>query len=268
MNQATPGKGLRDTNRSHTNSPSASLPMYDWPEIAAETNSLWQSVATAFSQAGLAVPEALTRDDNVNEHWLSPDLLFSQTCGYPLATRLWGRVTVLGTPVYDVAGCDGPTYSSAIIVRKDADFADLGAAATGTFAYNLPVSLSGYRCLSPMIGDPVRFFANSVESGSHRVSARMVAVGDADIAAIDAVCWHLLQRVEPQAADKLRVLTWSPSFPALPFITSLGRSEGELRAMRSSLAKAVRDAAHEMPTLRLRDVEFVDEQRYAALADL
>src|SRR3546814_3772619 len=51
--------------------------------------------------------------------WTAPDLLFSQTCGYPLTHALAGRVTLVATPIYDCPGCDGGRYRSEILVRAD-----------------------------------------------------------------------------------------------------------------------------------------------------
>ena len=40
---------------------------------------------------------------------IGPEILFSQTCGYPLETIFSGQAIRLGTPCYAVPGCDGPT---------------------------------------------------------------------------------------------------------------------------------------------------------------
>ncbi len=55
-------------------------------------------------------------------------------------------------------------------------------------------------------GAPEPFFAAAVISGSHRESARLVARGEADLAALDAVAWALLRAHEPETAARLVVL--------------------------------------------------------------
>ncbi len=246
----------------------ASLPMYDWPEICDETEKLWTAIADRFGEQGFSAPANLLRDVEGIEHWLDSNLLLSQTCGYPFAVELEGKVDLLGTPVYEVDGCGGAFYSSAIVVRSDEDVSTLDDAQHFRFVFNSKGSLSGFRCLSPMTGDPSHYFETVVESGGHRRSAQMVADGHADIAAIDAVCWHLLQKVEPETADKLRVLAWTPKLPALPFITAVGRSKDELTSMRRALSVAVDDVRNQLPTLCLAGLNFLDETHYRPLAAL
>lgn len=107
----------------------ASLPMYDLPETEDATRSLWDGLAGHLRSAGIPdVPDDLTRHINVPEHWLSPDLLFSQTCGYPFTHYLKGRVRLVATPCYQVPGCQGAEYCSILVVPAGAStrsFVDL-----------------------------------------------------------------------------------------------------------------------------------------------
>jgi len=246
----------------------ASLPMYDWPEIRDETEVLWNAVAAQFRNIGIEASDGLMQNSEGVAHWLDTDLLFSQTCGYPFATQLTGKVGLLGSPVYSVEGCYGSNYSSAIVVRADDKVSSLEEVAEHRFAFNGKDSLSGFRCLCPLIGDPLDYFSRSTESGGHRISTQMVTNGEADIAALDAICWHLLQKVEAETADKLRVLEWGPLFPALPFITKRNRNADELVKMQKALKHAIKDVRDDLPTLRLRDIEFLPAQTYAPLAAL
>src|SRR3546814_15586928 len=89
----------------------------DWSSDVCSSDLL----AAAFRAEGLAgVPERLTRDGDHAALWTAPDLLFSQTCGYPLTHALAGRVTLVATPTYGCPGCDGGPYRSEILVRRDA----------------------------------------------------------------------------------------------------------------------------------------------------
>lgn len=212
--------------------------MYDWPEVQAETDALWADLSTALRASGFDAPLVLTRPDDPWALWTDPNLLVAQTCGYPLVTRLKNSVTVLATPHYDVAGCDGPYYSSAVVVRSEewgsapADF--LGRIA----AINAQDSLSGMAALRRLFA-PVarngRAFGTVVTTGSHRESVRAVAEARADIAAIDAVAWQLAQTFDCAWSDRLRVLAWTPPWPGLPLITRVGRSESEIAALRAVL---------------------------------
>jgi ABC-type phosphate/phosphonate transport system substrate-binding protein len=59
----------------------------------------------------------------------------------------------------------------------------------------------------------------SHRTGTHRLSALAVASGKAEIAAIDAVTWSILQRWEP-GLDLVRQLDTTAPTPGLPYITA------------------------------------------------
>lgn len=241
--------------------------MYDWPELRSQTDQIWHILAHHFEAAGFQAPSELTRPDGETEYWRDPDLLFSQTCGYPFSTQLVGQVALLGTPCFDIPGWDGPNYSSAIIVRSDADAPDLDACRSDRFAYNGLNSLSGYRCLSPLIGEAETWFDTSVESGGHRASALMVSRGDADIAAIDAQCWNLFAQFEPAAASRLKVLKSTPPLPGLPFITNRHWNPAQLAALRDALKNAVKQIRDDRiaPALGLCEVSLLHDDAYQSI---
>ncbi|WP_422366140.1 phosphate/phosphite/phosphonate ABC transporter substrate-binding protein [Pelagibius sp.] len=226
---------------------SASLPMYDLPALRKETDAWWAALAAAFRAEGLKdVPDSLARSDEPAALWLSSDLLFSQTCGYPLTHSLKGKVTLLMTPVYDLEGCAGGTYYSEILVRRDADFQGLADLRGKRAAVNEAGSQSGYNVLRSAIAPLAkqgRFFAAVEESGSHRNSMAMVASGDADVCAVDCVTYGLLCKAEPEAAVGLRRLVVSASAPALPFITRRDIPEADLQRLRGGLRSAFDDPA-------------------------
>lgn len=239
----------------------ASLPMYDWPELIAATDRLWQDIGDKMHSAGIDTPKHLSRSDDDESYWLDPDLLLGQTCGYPFSTMLRNKVQYVATPVYGVEGCSGSYYSSAIVVQKDSDFSKANLS-KGCFAFNATMSQSGYRTVKALLGNPQTFFASMKESGGHRLSARMVANGEADVAALDAVCWHLLQAHEPATADALRVVTWTQKRPALPLITSLATTPETIESMRQVLSMI--SAPDE---LAISGFEQVDIAEYNALAE-
>ena len=244
----------------------ACLPMYDWTELRQYYDDFWSSINTALTEKNIAAPLLLTRDKSGDVYWLSPELLLGQTCGYPLATSLAGKVQYVATPNYLVEGCNGSSYSSAIVVRAG-EGKDLTQALDLKFAYNSTGSWSGFRIVQREFGAPEQFFGSMVESGGHRQSGRMVASGEADIAAMDAVCWHYFQRFEPQVAAKLRVIHWTASSPSLPFITSLNTSAATLAALREVLENiSVREENSPEPDLQiLRQCAVIDVAQYRAM---
>lgn len=224
--------------------PVASLPMYDWPEIAWATDALWSAIVARLARGGMEAPPSLDRTRPLDDVWRDPNLLLSQTCGYPYATSLKGIVRLIGTPVYAVEGCEGPLYSSAVVVRRGEGERSL-AELSRRIAFNSRDSLSGYVTLLAWLrgnrSDPAA--AGWIETGSHRASLRALASRDADLAAIDAVCWTLAQRHEPAAAAMLEVIGWTSLRPGVPLITAGGRGDAETSLIRDAVAEAMADPA-------------------------
>jgi len=245
----------------------ATLPMYDWPELHAASDALWQHIHQALLHSGLDAPANLARFDNDDEAWLRDDLLLSQTCGYPLATTLCGKVQYVASPVYTVKGCRGAHYSSALLVYRHSQLSTLTLAGT-RLAYNSRRSLSGYRCLESMFGEADKHFGALIKTGAHRQSARAVATGNAEVAAIDAVCWHLLQQHEPQTARQLRVIGWTALRPSLPFITSLKTSHKALIHLRQILREtfSATNTARTRLSWGLAGIEVLKLSEYQKLA--
>lgn len=252
----------------------ASLAMYRDPLVIAEaTRGLWAHLREQLCAAGLAdVPEALDEAAAHDAGWLDPRLLLTQTCGYPLATRLRGRVRVVATPVYDHPGCQGPLNGSFVIVRSDATAATVADLRGGVAAINDRTSNSGMNLMRHSIAPHAageRFFARVVESGSHRASLTMVAQGQADVAAIDCVTFGNLARFAAESTRNVRILAETAKTPGLPFITRASANDGEVALLRGALdhfahdpaAKALRD------TLGLSGFAVLPESAYdAALA--
>lgn len=198
----------------------AILPMYDWPEVRAAGDALWAMLRDALRSAGLPAPDALVRPDDPLAAWHEPTLLLGQTCGWPLVHHLADAVEVVATPHYAVPGCAGPDYASALVVRTDDPANGLSDLAGRRAAINGRHSQSGMAALRHAVAERAcngRFFDSVVDTGSHRASVIAVASGRADVAAIDAVAWHLAQRFEP-AAGSLRVLGWTGPTPGLPLV--------------------------------------------------
>jgi hypothetical protein len=80
----------------------------------------WDALRGLLVEAGLRdVPESLTFDRLLVPDRIGPEILFSQTNGYPLETIFSGQAVRLGTPCYAVPGCDGPTHCGLLIVPAE-----------------------------------------------------------------------------------------------------------------------------------------------------
>lgn len=213
------------------------LPMYDWPEVEAETDALWSALRDAFREAGFAAPQARARPADLWPHWRAPDLLLSQTCGLPFSARLRGAVTLLGAPAYDLQGCAPGFYRSVVVVRTEDLAADVSALSGRRFAFNMLESQSGHAAFAAAFGPPGALFGALEETGAHRASIRAVAEGRAEAAAIDAVTWRLALDHEP-AARALRVLAETKPTPGLPWITAR-RPDAEAARLAAAAAAGI-----------------------------
>jgi ABC-type phosphate/phosphonate transport system substrate-binding protein len=192
---------------------SAALPWYDWPEVRASTDAFWKGLRRALDRQGIAAPERLQRLRPVAGLWHDPGLLLAQTCGYLFAAELRESVRLVATPAYDVEGCAGANYSSAVVVRANDPALTLGDLAGRRAAYNGRDSQSGYGALRATIATVAqrgRFFAATLKTGAHARSLEAIAAGEADCAAIDALCWAFVRRYRPALARALRVIAWTP----------------------------------------------------------
>lgn len=200
----------------------ASLGMYDFGAAVAANDRLWALIRTGLRGRGIDAPEALTRGEQAYwDTWQSPDLVLSQTCGYPFRARLHGKVTYVGSPDYGVEGCAPGQYRSVFVARSDDPRESLSDFDGARFAYNEPLSQSGWAAPQVYAGKLGIRLTPTVQTGGHRLSAQAVVEGQADIAALDAVT-HALMR-DGGLALGLRVLAVTDPTPGLPFISAIGR---------------------------------------------
>lgn len=251
----------------------ASLPMYDLPELRPAAEAVWKSLARSLRRSGLAdVPDRLTWRPP-RDLWRDPELLFSQTCGYPLLNGFAGRLRPVATPHYGAEGCDGPFYRSAIVVARSAPHETLADCRGRVCAVNGWDSLSGWQALAALsapLAERGRFFGAAQLSGSHLGSAEAVAAGDADLAAIDAICWAQMTRHRPAVTERLRVLAWTEPAPGLPFVTSADSEAHVVETLRDAVFAMLADdalAAHR-DALLITGAEVLDIADYAGVRRL
>lgn len=236
----------------------ASLPMYDRPETAAANDRYWQAIRAHLGDG----PDTLTRTGDLWDHWLAPDLVVSQTCGYPYRARLHGKVALVGTPDYGLDGCPPGHYRSIFVARADDRRTDLSDFADAPFAYNEPLSQSGWAAPQNHARSQGFAFTNTHQTGGHALSARAVAEGQADLAALDALTWKLIQRHDPFAA-KLREIARTPPTPVLPYITA---ATNDPDAIFDAIAAAIADlSAEDRATLSLKGLVRLPPEAYLAI---
>lgn len=240
----------------------ASLAMYDWPEVRGEHDRLWSLIREGLAGEGIAAPEALTRDAGLWEIWQSPDLVLAQTCGMPYRTRLHGRVTLVATPDYGLPEAPPGHYYSVLVTRAD-EPGEAGDFLDRTFAFNGQDSQSGWAAAQNHMARRGQHFSRTLHTGAHVDSARAVAEGRADIAAIDAVSWRLMVAHRPAVAGRLRVICHTEPTPGLPLITALGRDPEPLA--RATAAAIAALAPADRSALGLRGVVWIPAAAYLAV---
>lgn len=108
-----------------------------------------------------------------------------------------------------------PWYFSDIVVRADSAIRTLAELRGRTWAYNEKSSHSGYNLVQYMLleqGERLETFAQTVETGSHAQSLRMVVEGQVDVAAVDSHMLDMVLRNRPDIARAVRILdSFGPS---------------------------------------------------------
>lgn len=223
----------------------AALPMYDRPETAAANDRLWAGIRDRLRAGGIAAPDGLSRDRPLRDIWADPALLLAQTCGLPFRRGLCGGAVYVATPAYDLPDCPPGWYRSVLVARAPAAPGSLLRWRGARLAVNDAESQSGHAAPQTLAALHGFRFAELVFTGAHRASARAVAEGRADIAALDAVSWAMIRRWDPFAADLVAVARSLPG-PGLPLIAAPGRPvatlAGAVAAAIGALDPADRDA--------------------------
>jgi ABC-type phosphate/phosphonate transport system substrate-binding protein len=251
----------------------ASLPMYNLPEMRAVNARFWEALRGLLLEAGLHdLPASLDFDRPPVPDQIGPELLFSQTCGYPLETIYRGQAIRLGTPCYDAPGCDGPTHCGLFIVPVASKARELRDLRGGVFLYNNRHSNSGMnlprRSLAE-IADGRPFFAQAVETGSHPGNLDRIARGEADMTAVDCVTYAFWCRYRAAAAGHVRILARTQPSPAIPFVTSVATPAPEIEVLRAALLKIASEARYAALRydLLLGDIRDVPDAAYRGLLD-
>ncbi|HTZ37175.1 MAG TPA: PhnD/SsuA/transferrin family substrate-binding protein [Stellaceae bacterium] len=251
----------------------ASLPIYNLPEMRAANARFWEALRGLLREAGLAdLPEGLIVERGPVPPSLEPHMLFSQTCGYPLETVFRGQAVRLGAPVYDAPGCDGPTHRAYFVVRAEAPARRLADLAGGVFLLNSRVSNSGMnlprRALAE-IADGRPLFREIVETGGHPASLDRLLRGEGDVASIDCVTYAFWRRHRPQNAARLRIVGETPPSPSIPFVTSIATPPGTVDMLRAALRAIAREPRHAeiRAGLLLADIVDVPDAGYRGLLD-
>jgi ABC-type phosphate/phosphonate transport system substrate-binding protein len=251
----------------------ASLPMYNFPGMRPANAAFWAAFAGLLREEGLeGVPGALQADRAAVPDDIGREILFTQTCGYPLQTIYQGQHRLLARPCYDAAGCVGSAHSAFIVVPKDSPARRVADLRGKRFALNTIHSNSGMNLPRRLLADLAGgrpFFGEVIETGSHPVSMRLLGSGGADCASIDCLTYAFAQDYQPEMADALRVVAQTPLSPAIPFVTSHLTDDATVAILRKCLFRMSDDPAFApvLSPLRMARIEPAGQAEYSALLD-
>ena len=241
----------------------ASLGMYDRAEVQAAHDRLWALIRDAMRAQGMAAPQSLTRGAGAYwDAWTAPDLVLSQTCGFPYRARLHDKVTLIGTPDYGVPNCPPGHYHSVYVTHRGDPRSTLPDFANAALAFNEDMSQSGWAAPQNHARTLGLTLRPALRTGSHLASARAVAERRVDIAALDAVSWSMIAEWEPFAQD-LQVIGHTPPTPGLPYIAALGTDAARVFDIITGAIAALTEP--DRIILRLRGLIRIEPAAYLAI---
>lgn len=245
------------------------LPMYRLtPALGVAWDAVLAAVIAGLRRRGWN--DTLRLDDpgeDLMGFWRAPDLLLSQTCGYPLVTELQSAVQVLATPQFDLPGCVGSNYRSLVLV-PETGVRSLAALRGAVAVINQWHSHSGMNALRHTIAPLARqgrFFSRILVSGSHSESIAMLQRGQADVAAVDCVSHGLAARADPGLVAGVRVLHDTAPAPGLPLIASRRLSDDQIQLLRSVLLELPEQAPDALRAVSVRRLSAMQLADYAPI---
>ncbi|MFQ6553150.1 phosphate/phosphite/phosphonate ABC transporter substrate-binding protein [Aestuariibius insulae] len=217
----------------------AALPMYLRPENRAAHDTLWSLIRDNLNAGGLDPPNTLSHDLDIWTGWTSPDLLLGQICNLPYRAKLRGKVHIVGLLDYGLPDAP-PGYYYSYFVTHDPTVKDSLALVNARFVCNETLSQSGYGAPQLWAKRHGTHFANVTETGAHAESVRALKERRADIAAIDAITWNMLER--RGETDGLHIIGQTDTSPGQSLITARPDAVAPLRKAISQAIETLPDA--------------------------
>lgn len=241
----------------------ASLAMYDRAEVQPCNDRLWALIRDGVRKKGISAPDQLSRGPNAYwRAWTAPDLSLSHTCGFPYRAKLHGTVALIGTPDFGVVGCAPGYYRSVFVAPKSDPRRDVMDFDGAGLAFNEDLSQSGWAAPQIFARQRGLTLRPVLRSGGHLLSARAVAEGRAEIAALDAITWEMIKRHDPFARHLQEVGFTDPT-PGLPYISAL---KADVDMMFDVVGAAISDlSVADKTALCLRGLVKIDANAYLAV---
>lgn len=164
---------------------------------------------------------------------------------------------------------DRPVYFSDIIVNTDSSLTTFDDLAGKTLCYNDPGSNSGYNLVRQKLiqaGYPSSFFGNTIQSGSHQLSIRLVVDSLADCSAIDSTVLEQELQDSPELSDRLRVIESIGPCPIPPVVASRRLGSAFIEKMQSVLLQPDKELQLAMNQAHVRGYVAVQSEDYAPIS--
>ena len=219
----------------------ASLPWYDLPALRTQLDVFWSVLRHELSKElqrvntdRLPLPDRLNRHTPLIEQWGHPGLLLSQCCGPDLFTPQAQELVPIARPVFSDLDCTPGQYFSYIVCAShQARRHDLND--SSRFVINSASSRSGCAALFEWTTANGMNCNQVLISGSHAGSLESLRNGTADMAAIDAHSWPLLD------SRGITIIGKSKEAPTPPFVMHR-RSPITPALMHEALSGAIQQA--------------------------
>ena len=242
----------------------ASLPWYDLPPLQPKLDAFWSVLRNELHQLSaplfsgpLPLPDTLNRHTPLVEQWSDSGLLLSQCCGPDLFTPQAEGLVPIARPVFGDLMCTPGQYFSYIVSASGREpdsqwFKDHKRNDSARFVINSASSRSGCTALFEWAGTNRIGCDKVLLSGAHADSLDYLRRGVADLAAIDAHSWPLLN------SRGITIIGRSTEAPTPPFV--MHRSSAiSAELMREALLGAIQQAG---AAINIEAVISTDRQTY------
>jgi len=211
------------------------FPWYDAPFLKSTHDRLWSELRSRLQGRVADLPERRHSDIRHDDLLQSDQLLLTQTCGSYLANNTPKFLNIVGTPVFALPECPPGFYFSYFVSAKTSLDRKL------RLAVNDSRSWSGCHTLLQLCErEDLKVDASrTVVTGGHHASIEKVRSDECDIAAIDAVTWHLYLENDPHFLSNLEIVGRSGMLPAPPYVSSAATAPETIDSLFKGLSELI-----------------------------
>jgi len=213
------------------------FPWYDAPFLKSTHDRLWSELRSRLQGRVVDLPERRHSYIRHDDMLKSDQLLLTQTCGFYLATNTPKFLNIVGTPVFALSECPPGFYFSYFVTAKTSLDGELRLAVNDLRSWSGCHTLLQFCERENLEVDS----SGTVVTGSHHASIEKLLSDECDIAAIDALTWHLYLENDPQFLSDLEILGRGSILPAPPYVTSAATASETIDILFNGLSELFRE---------------------------